>query len=58
MSYSQAREVIGKVENNNPPKILQEMSKADRDKVLHKLKEIEGLSIRQISRLIGESFDI
>lgn len=26
--------------------------------VLHKLKEIEGLSIRQISRLTGESFNI
>ncbi len=58
LSDSQAREVIEKVLNNKPAKILREMSKADRDKVLHKLKEIEGLSIRQISRLTGQSFNI
>ncbi|MDD2621123.1 MAG: transposase [Syntrophomonadaceae bacterium] len=58
LSDSQAREVIETVLNNKPVKILHEMSKADRDMVLHKLKEIEGLSIRQISRLTGESFNI
>lgn len=39
-------------------KILQEISKADLDVVLHNLKEIEELSIIQISRLTGESFNI
>jgi REP element-mobilizing transposase RayT len=58
LSDSQARKVIEKVLNNKPAKILQEMSKSDRDMALHKLKEIEGLSIRQISRLTGESFNI
>ena len=58
LSDSRAREVIEKVLNNKPVKIFQEMSKADRDMVLHKLKEVEGLSIRQISRLTGESFNV
>ncbi len=58
MSDSQARKMIEKVLNNEPVRILHEMSKADRDMVLHKLKKIEGLSIRQISRLTGESFNI
>lgn len=58
LSDSQAREVIEKVLNNKQAKKLQEVSKADRDMVLHKLKEIEGLSIRQIARLTGESFNI
>ena len=58
LSDSQAREVIEKALNKRPVKILQEMSKTDRDVVLHNLKEIEGLSIRQISRLTGESFNI
>jgi hypothetical protein len=58
LSDSQARGVIQRVLNHKPVKILQEMSKADRDTVLRNLKEIEGLSIRQISRLTGESFNI
>ncbi|MEG6520445.1 transposase, partial [Desulfotomaculum sp. 1211_IL3151] len=47
LSDSQAREVIEKMLQNKQAKILQEMSRAERDMVLHKLKEIEGLSIRQ-----------
>ena len=58
LTDSQAREVVEKVLNNKTVKTLHEMNKADRDMVLRTLKEIEGLSIRQISRLTGESFNI
>jgi len=58
LTDSQAREVIEKVLNNKSFKTLHEMNKADRDMVLRRLKEIEGLSIRQISRLTGASFNI
>ncbi len=35
-----------------------EMTKADRNELVRQLKLIEGLSIRQISRLTGVSFNI
>ncbi len=34
---------------------LQQMNKKDRDKLLKKLKEIEGITIRQLARITGIS---
>ena len=58
MSDKQARQVIEQMLNQRTDKKLHEMNKIERNAVLHELKEIEGLSIRQISRLTGESFNI
>jgi putative transposase len=58
MADTQARQVIEQVLNQTAIKNLHEMKKIERDAMLHELKEIEGLSIRQISRLTGESFNI
>lgn len=58
LTDAKARQVIERVLNNKPISILGEMSKPDRDAVLHQLKQDEGLSIRQISRLTGVSFNI
>lgn len=57
-SDKQARQMIEKVLNRMPVNKLREMNKIERDAVLHELKESEGLSIRQISRLTGVSFNI
>ncbi len=54
----QAHQAIEKVLDNKSVIILNELSKADRDLVVRELKAIEGLSIRQISRLTGVSFNI
>ena len=58
LSDTQARQVIENVLQEKPVNILQEMSKTDRNAVLNQLKQEEGLSIRQISRLTGMSFNI
>jgi putative transposase len=58
LSDTKARQVIERVLNNKPVSILGEMPKPDRDAVLQQLKQDEGLSIRQISRLTGVSFNI
>jgi len=58
MSDARACQVIEKALNKRPVNVLQEMSKADRDVVLRELNVIEGLSIKQISRLTGISFYI
>lgn len=58
LSDAKAYQIIERVLNNKPISILGEMSKPDRDAVLHQLKQDEGLSIRQISRLTGVSFNI
>jgi REP element-mobilizing transposase RayT len=58
LSDTQARQVIEKVMQMRPVSALLRMTNAERDEVLHQLKRIEGLSIRQISRLTGVSFNI
>lgn len=58
LSDTQARQVIENVMQKKPVNILQEMSKTDRNAILNQLKQVEGLSIRQISRLTGMSFNI
>lgn len=58
MSDARACQVIEKALSERPVDVLQEMSKAERDAVLHELKVTGGLSIRQISRLTGMSFNI
>ena len=58
MSDTQARQVIKNVLQERQVNILQEMSKTDCNAVLNQLKQVEGLSIRQISRLTGMSFNI
>ena len=58
LNDTQARQVIENVLQEMSVNILQEMSKTDRNAVLNQLKQEEGLSIRQISRLTGMSFNI
>jgi len=38
---------------NRPFNILQHMEKAERDKIIRKMKQIEGISLRQIARITG-----
>jgi REP element-mobilizing transposase RayT len=58
LSDTKALQLIKKVLQNIPKGTLMEMSKADRNQLVCQLKLIEGLSIRQISRLTGVSFNI
>jgi hypothetical protein len=58
LSDTQALQLIKKVLQNSPKGTLMEMTKADRNELVRQLKLIEGLSIRQISRLTGVSFNI
>lgn len=54
----QAQQIIEKMLRGIPKADLPKMPKSERDRILHQLKSIEGLSIRQISRLTGVSFNI
>ncbi|NPV28976.1 MAG: transposase [Firmicutes bacterium] len=44
---------IKKILRGKPVSILQQMEKPERDKILRKIKEIEGSSLRQIARITG-----
>ncbi len=51
----EARVLIQQLTNIRTPLELQTMKKPDRDEMLRKIKQIEGLSTRQIARLTGIS---
>lgn len=51
----EARVLIQQLANIRTPLELQTMKKPDRDEVLRKIKQIEGISTRQIARLTGIS---
>lgn len=57
LTETQARQVVEERSGKLTTKI-QELTKPERDKILHELKLIEGLSIRQISRITGLGFNI
>lgn len=57
LTETQAREVIEEI-IRKPATTLQDLVKPERDAILHQLKIIEGLSIRQISRITGIGFNI
>jgi len=58
LSDIQARQIIAKVMQERSISALTGISKTDRNMLLHQLKLVDGLSIRQISRLTGVSFNI
>jgi hypothetical protein len=47
------RNRIGIIMEDRPFNSLQNMEKAERDKTIRKMKEIEGISLRQIARITG-----
>ncbi|MGI6684508.1 MAG: transposase [Bacillota bacterium] len=57
LSDTKACQIIESIVGNRPFSIFHEISKTERDEVLRRLK-VKGLSIRQISRLTGVSFNI
>ncbi|WP_338788192.1 hypothetical protein [Metabacillus sp. FJAT-53654] len=54
VSDSDVREYLNKLGIENIS-MLQKMEKGDRDRTLAKLKELEGVTIRQLSRVTGIS---
>jgi len=44
---------IKKILRGSPVSILQQMEKTERDKILRKIKEIQGSSLRQIAKITG-----
>lgn len=57
LTETQAREIIEET-IRKPATQLQGLGKSERDVILHELKLIEGLSIRQISRITGIGLNI
>jgi hypothetical protein len=50
---SEAIKIMTKLNNNRSIATLSNLPKIERDLLLQKFKEIEGLSLRQIARLTG-----
>ncbi len=53
VSDEDVRNQIKSIMQNRPFNSLQHMEKAERDKTIRIMKEIEGISLRQIARIIG-----
>ena len=58
LTDEEAKEIIKKAIGNLATTQLQSMEKEIRDEILRKLKAIEGLSIRQIARIIVLNFNV
>lgn len=58
LTDAQAQQIIEEILLGASSMNLHRMKKSDRDAILHQLKTIDGLSIRQIARLTGIGFNI
>lgn len=58
LTDDEANEIIKRTINDFKANQLQSMEKEKRDQLLRKLKVIEGLSIRQIARITGLTFNV
>lgn len=54
----EAREIIKEISRVNNINELQYLEKDERNEIIKRLKELEGLSIRQIARIIGLSYNL
>lgn len=58
MSDTEAREIIREIIKVKNISEIQRFEKEKRNKVIKRIKEVEGISIRQIARITGLSYNI